>query len=233
MKVDLLKYMSDRMQEAAAKKASEGPVITISRQYGCPAKKVAKMLSEHLTTKLEGKGIKDSKWSFVTKEIMNESAKELELDPSDIKYVFDYEKKSIIDDILVAHSNKYYKSDRKIRNTIAKVIRNMAKEGHKVIVGRGGVAITRDIADSFHINLEAPIEWRVLRISEKYNLSLEDAEKSVKDIDKKRKEFREFFEGKGTDYTRFDLTFNCMTLSIEEIVDIIVKAAELRNLVHN
>ena len=168
---------------------------------------------------------------MVTKEIMSESAKELQVDPAKIKYVFDYEQKGLIDDILSSHLNKYYKSDRKIRNTVGRVIRNIACEGYAVVVGRGGVAITRDISHSLHINLDAPLEWRVLRISEKNLLTLEDAEKYAHDIDRKRKQFREYFEGKNTDYTKFDLTFNCMTLSIDEIVKVILKAVEVRKLI--
>lgn len=231
MKVDLLKYMSTRLQEESGNASHPGPVITISRLYGCPAKKVAKILIDELSEKMLVKGYKNIHWKMITKEIMSESAKELDLHPSRIQYVFDYEQKGIIDDILAAHLSKYYKSDRKIRSTVAKVIRNIAFEGNAVIVGRGGVAITRDIANSLHINLEAPMEWRVLRVSEKHELSLEEAERYARDIDKKRKQFREYFEGKNTDYTKFDLTFNCMTLSVEEIAKIILKTAEVRKLV--
>ena len=231
MKVDLLKYMANRLQEECAKAGQPGPVITISRLYGCPAKIIAKKLTDALTEKMEVRGYKKIKWKMVTKEIMSESARELEVDPARIKYVFDYEQKGLIDDILSSHLNKYYKSDRKIRNTVGKVIRNIACEGYAVIVGRGGVAITRDIPRSLHINLEAPLEWRVIRISERNLLSLEDAEKYAHDIDRKRKQFREYFEGKNTDYTKFDLTFNCMTLSIDEIVSIIIKAVEVRNFI--
>ncbi len=231
MKVDLLKYMSNRLQEECSKTGQPGPVITISRLYGCPAKKIAKALVEALTEKMLVKGYKKIQWKMITKEIMSESARELDIDPSKIKYVFDYEQKGIIDDILAAHLSKYYKSDRKIRSTVAKVIRNIACEGYTVIVGRGGVALTRDISHSLHVNIEAPMEWRVLRVSEKHSLSLEEAEKYAKDIDKKRKQFREYFEGKNTDYTQFDLTFNCMTLSIEEIVKIILKAIEVRKFI--
>jgi cytidylate kinase len=231
MKVDLMKYMSSRLQEECANAGQPGPVITISRLFGCPAKKVAKNLTEALTEKMEVRGYKKIKWKMITKEIMSESARELEIDPARIKYVFDYEQKGLIDDILSSHLNKYYKSDRKIRNTVGRVIRNIACEGYAVIVGRGGVAITHDISRSLHINLEAPLEWRVLRISEKNLLSLEDAEKYALDIDRKRKQFREYFEGKNTDYTKFDLTFNCMTLSIDEIVKIILKAIEVRKLI--
>lgn len=229
MKVDLLKYMTDRYGQKEAQKTEVGPVITISREYGCPAKKVATGLAKILTDKMLVKGI-DIQWKWVSKEILFESAKELELAPTNIKYVFNYEQKSLLDDILASHSYKYYKSDRKIRNTIAKVIRSIGKEGHSIIVGRGGVAITRDIPKSLHVNLEAPLEWRMIRASEKHSISLEEARKMAIDVDKKRRQFREYFEGKNTDYTRFDMCFNCMTLSVDEIIQTIAKVVELRNL---
>jgi cytidylate kinase len=228
MHIDLLKYVSERIKEGGDKEA--GPVITISREYGCPAKIIAGRLAEELTRKLAAKG-KETKWRFVTKEIMAESAKALEIDPEKIKYVFDYEQKSIVDDIISAQLNKYYISERKIRNTIGKVIRNMASEGNVIIVGRGGVAITHDIARSLHILLEAPLEWRTVRIAENYKISHEQAKKAAHDIDKKRKEFRDYFQGKDTDYTSFDLKINCMSFSIEEIMHIILRTAEIRKFV--
>lgn len=229
MQIDLAKYLSERMQDEFKKIKDPGPVITIAREYGCPAKVIARLLSEELTKKMQVKGVEKS-WRYVTKEILAESARTLELEPEKIKYVFQYEQKSLIDEVLSAQLYKYYKSDRKIRNTIAKVIRNIACEGYVIIVGRGGVAITHDIPKSLHIMLEAPLEWRSLRISEKYNMTIEEARKECIDVDKKRQQFREIFEGKNTDYTRYDITFNCMTLSVEEIVRIIIKAAEIRKL---
>ena len=230
MHIDLMKYMSDRIHEEGGRGREPGPVITISREYGCPSKIIAGRLSEELSRKMYVKG-KETRWKYVTKEIMAESARALEVEPEKIKYIFEYEQKSLMDNIVSAQFNKYYKSDKMIRNTVAKVIRNMAYEGHVIIVGRGGVAITHDIPLSLHIMLEAPIEWRILRIAENNKISPEEAKKAAIEIDKKRKEFREYFQGKETDYTWFDLTFNCMTFSIEEIVHIILKAAEIRKLV--
>jgi cytidylate kinase len=229
MNIDLLKYMSDRIQEEGGRFREAGPVITISREYGCPSKVVASRLAEELTRKTFVKG-KDIKWRYITKEIMAESARALEVDPDKIKYVFQYEQKSMLDDILSAQFTKYYISERKIRNTVAKVIRNMAFEGNVIIVGRGGVAIAHDIPKSLHIMLEAPLDWRILRVAENYHITQDEAKKTAFEVDKKRREFREYFQGKNTDYTRFDLTFNCMAFSIEEMTQIILKAAEIRKL---
>jgi cytidylate kinase len=230
MRLDLSKYLKDRIHEESRNENAQGPVITISRQTGCPAKSVAKKLVEKLTEKMDARGHK-IQWRMVTKEIMGEAAKALELDPMQIKYIFDCEEKGVIDKILSSHLHKYYQSDQKIRNTIAKVIRNIAYEGHVVIVGRGGVAITHAIPKSLHINLEAPEDWRIVNIANKHNISLAEAKKYILDVDKKRKQFRESFEGKNNDYTWFDLTFNCMTLSEDEIVSIITRTAEIRKLI--
>jgi cytidylate kinase len=230
MNIDFGKYLSDRIQAESSRFKDPGPVITVAREYGCPAKIFARQLTEELTKKMLVKGI-DTQWRYVTKEIMVESAHELELDPEKIKYVFEYEQRTSIDEILSAQLNKYYKSDRKIRNTIAQVIRNIACEGHVIIVGRGGVAITHDIPKSLHIMLEAPLEWRSLRISEKNNIPQEEARKECIEIDRKRQQFREYFQGKNTDYTTYDMKLNCMTLSMEEIVRIVIKAVEVKKLI--
>ena len=47
----------------------------------------------------------------------------------------------------------------------------------------------------------------------------------------KRREFREYFHGKETDYTRFDITYNTMTLSPEEIAESIINLMQTRKFI--
>jgi len=230
MKVDLSKYLDDWYKEDPARNIFPGPVVTISRELGCPAKRIASCLSEKLNTMKKGKS-KDHPWRWISKEIMLESARELQVDSSQIKHVFDYKSRGILEELLLAQSKDYYKSDLKIRTTIAKVIRKFANDGNAIIVGRGGVAITRDIPKSLHIFLEAPLEWRALRVAEKQNSSIEQARIYAQNIDKKRSHFRDYFLGKGNDYTRFDIKLNCMTLDDNEIIDIIIGALKTRSMI--
>lgn len=229
MKIDISKYLKDRYKESVSPNKFPGPVVTISRELGCPSKMLAQKLTDKLNLSTDYD--KNIPWRFISKEIMEESAKELGVNNVEIQYVFDYKQHGALEDLLLSYSRKYYKTDRKIRNTIAKVIRNFAEEGNSIIVGRGGVAITRDIPKSFHVHLEAPIDWRALRTSEKHKMNIEAAKKHCLEIDKKRQQFRNFFEGKGNDYTRFDVKFNCMTLDQEEIIDIIISSMKIRNLI--
>ena len=230
MKIDLSKYLDNWYKEDPAKNIYPGPVLTLSREVGCPAKKIAAKLSEKLN-KVKKLHAKDHPWRWLDKEIMMESAKELQVDSSQIQHVFDYKSRGILEDLLMAQSKDYYKSDMKIRTTIAKVIRKFANEGNAIIVGRGGVAITRDIPRSLHIFLEAPLEWRALRVAEKHNWSIDQARTYAQNIDKKRTSFRDFFQGKGNDYTRFDIKLNCMTLEIPDIIDIIIGALHTRSMI--
>jgi cytidylate kinase len=230
MKIDLSKYLEEWYKDDPAKHIFPGPVVTISRELGCPAKTIACMLAEKLNGIRSSKA-KDHEWRWISKEILNESAKELDVDCKQIEHVFDYKTRNVLEDLLLAQSKDYYKSDMKIRTTIAKVIRGFANKGNAIIVGRGGVAISRDIPKSLHIMLEAPLEWRAVRTATKHNMTLDQARSYAQSIDKKRTQFRNYFHGKGTDYTRFDMKLNCMTLKNEEIVDIIIAAARIRNLI--
>ena len=230
MKIDLSKYLNDWYKEDPVRHIYPGPVVTISRELGCPCKKVACELANGLN-KIKTSKAKAHPWRWISKEIIMESAKELEVDCSQIEHIFNYKPRGVLEDLLLSQSKDYYKSDMKIRTAIAKVIRNFANEGNAIIVGRGGVAITRDIPKSLHIYLEAPLEWRTLRTAEKHNLSIDQARQYAQTIDKKRGQFRDFFQGRGNDYTRFDIKFNCMTLDISEIVNTIIGALKARAMV--
>jgi cytidylate kinase len=230
MSIDLSKYLDDWYKDDPAKNIYPGPVVTLSREVGCPAKTIAAQLTDRLNSLKKSKA-KDHPWRWISKEIMMESAKELQVEQAQIQHVFDYKSRGVLEDLLLAQSKNYYKSDLKIRTTIAKVIRNFANEGNAIIVGRGGVAITRDIPKSLHVFLEAPLEWRALRVAEKHDFTIEQARSYAQNIDKKRSQFRDFFQGKGNDYTRFDIKINCMTLELDETIDIIIGALRTRSMI--
>ncbi len=76
-----MKYMGARegKQEKPAKKVGiPGPVITISREYGCHGKRIAEKLADILTAKSKASG-ENKQWRWISKEILEQSAKELKL----------------------------------------------------------------------------------------------------------------------------------------------------------
>jgi cytidylate kinase len=200
----------------------EGPVVTISRECGCTAINIANMMAEKLTAKT------GNRWTCLTKEILEHSAKELNLAPEKIEYVFNAKEKSTWDEILGALSSKYYQSDRKIKKTIADVVRGFASRGNCIIIGRGGVVLTQDIQHSFHIKLQAPLEWRAAHLQEIYKLSTKEMLSYAKEIDTKREILRNYFNKQPLPDTVFDVIYNAKNLSDEMIAEASINLIEMK-----
>ncbi len=97
MKVDLSKYLEDWYKDDPAKNIYPGPVITISRELGCPAKTLACSLAKKLDQEKTKKS-KEQPWRWISKEILDESAKQLNVDR---KAIFDQLRKADIVAVLV------------------------------------------------------------------------------------------------------------------------------------
>lgn len=228
-----LKYMRERTgkrKSPGSVYASAGPVITISREYGCPGKQIAKKLSEILSERNRRLG-RESDWRWISKEIIEESARELKLTPSLIQDLSDYKRHSFFENLALFFSEDYYPGDAKIKNTIAKFIHSAAVEGNVVIVGRAGEAITKNIKNSIHVKLQAPIEWRAEVVSHLENISISDAKKQCVDQDRRRAQFRNYFERERPDIDFFDMMFNCKVLTDDEIVEMLMIISETRGFV--
>lgn len=226
----LLKYLEERYKYHIPnkEKSSIGPVITISRDFGCPANLCATDLAEILS-KIDG----DDKepWKVISKEILEQAAKELGLTPEKIEFIFKFEKRSAVDEILESLSSKYYKSERKIKNTIRDVIRSIGEQGRVIIVGRGGSSILRDIPNSLHIKLISPIDYRVEGVSRRHEISYSEAKKLTIEMDKKRAQLRNELAGHTIEDRDYDIIFNTMIMKPDEIVELIAKAAGIKGIV--
>lgn len=230
MAIDLRKYLTEQYQKTISSSSQPGPVITISRQYGCSAKEIAVRLSKKLND-IRSEKEKIMKWTWINKEVFKGTAKALNLKESRVLHVFEGERKSMIESILLSSSERYYATDTKIKKKIIEIVRSFAEQGHVIVIGLGSVTITRDIEQSLHIRLEAPFKWRVEQAAEKNMRSIEDMKQYTAKIDKQRNNLRNSFKTKENPDEMFDLKFNVMTLTEDEIVDAIVKIMKKRKLV--
>ena len=230
----LINYMKNRFKHESVSQTKmhlkPGPVITISREYGCPAKRLAEKLSKELN-RIEFENYTKNKWHWISKEILDQSAKELNLKPTIIREVANSEQNGLVDDIVKSLSHKGYPGDIKIRKTIREVIRSFAEQGHVIIVGRGGIAITQDIERSLHIKIEAPLKWRINDVSKNQMISLMEAKKKINHIDHQRAVLREYFVRDNKELPPFDVTFNYYTLDEDDIIAAIVRLMEVKDLI--
>jgi cytidylate kinase len=229
MKDILIQYMENRLQSERKskedKKVSKA-FITISREFGCKANDLATTLKDKLN-----KEASSSSWDIYNKELIEESAKELSLSTDQIKYVFESEKKTLIDEIINAMSSKTYKSDKKIRTTICNVIKEIGGQGSNILVGRGGVAICKDNPNAIHIKLIAPFTWRASKIANRYNISEADAIRKVLEMDEKRAKLIEGFMEKKIEESLFDIIYNVKNINFDEISDNIIQLLKERKMI--
>jgi cytidylate kinase len=235
MKQNILSNYSEVFRQQQQKgDISQGPVITISRECGCSAKRIATKLSKILTgysylseTKTE------VEWRWISKEIIEEASQELEMDSNHVKNVFLSEKKVTLGEVTNAFSTEkvYDADDQKVIETVGTVIRSFAVAGHHIIVGRAGEILSHGIRDRLAIRLEAPLDWRVNRIMQISSLSHSDARDYVIEIDRQRDLFVEHIAGRKVNNSDFDLIFNYSTMLDDHIVDAIVCVLKNRHII--
>ena len=223
----LLNYLTSQMYEKHLDKGERGPVITISREYGCEGVEISNLLIEVLKTKELSKK-NPVEWNVITKDILKSSALELKSGQKQISRILDAKQLSFFNEFIATFTDKDYESDVKIINTIRKTLNAYAERGNILILGRAGYIISENISKSLHIRIVAPMEWRLNKVAEKKEISISDAKNLILERDAKRSDFRDLFKPNKSHNEHFDITLNRKNLTVNEIVDLIIKALEVK-----
>ncbi len=201
-----------------------GPVITISRLTGCDGREVAAALVAQLNLKSN-----TGKWKWIDKDIIYHAAHELKTDTQRVETFYQGLPMSDMSEMIMAFSGSFV-TDSSIKKAIREVVLSIAHEGHVVIIGRGGVSITRDMINALHVRLVAPLYWRVENVMKKKGMLLEKAEEYVVDTDEKRyKMIVDFLDKKplNLDFL-FDVTLNRNSFTIEQLSSLILSMYEAK-----
>ena len=228
MKINLKNYLSDR-DKSLHRPVVPGPVITISRAYGCDEHELVKSLIKRLN-QLRDSGLKSHTWKYINKEIIEESAKQLKMQAYDLenRVMVHHEPQS---DWFANFDTHPKHSDTEIIDTIKDMITTYAKKGNVIIIGRGGIGVVKSMPNSLHIRLNAPLDYRIGLISRQMNMNPMDAEEMIRSIDNQRRKWSEHLVERPIEDGVFDLIFNTERLSVEEMTDQIVNLLISRKLV--
>lgn len=230
----LFEYMnkrigSDFIPSGILKEA--GPVITISRQTGCGARGIAWAICEELNKRNIPSVKTEGNWRYISREILQESAEQLNLDPVALKNVIDDKNRGMMDQIVGALSTHSHKSDKKIMKTVQDVIRQFANNGKVIIIGRGGASICQDIKHSLHVRLVAPEEWRIAEIARRMDFSKSYATEYVRKRDEERQLLLTKLFGKKPDSSCYDIEMNRSRFTEKELADSIIQLAFIKGLI--
>lgn len=211
-----------------------GPVVTISRQSGCSAQRIAIKLSKILTGYSYMSDTKtDAEWKWVDKDIFEKVVSDIIEEVRTGDYDDAEEAVKMLQQVAKAFSNEtiYDISDERLIETFKGVVCRLACKGRTIIVGRSAGVILKDVPNKLNIRLEAPMEWRINRIMQLRDFSQAEAVAYVKEMDAKRDTFIEKIIGRKANNDDFDVIFNYASLQDDEIIDAIVNILKNKKII--
>lgn len=117
----------------------------------------------------------------------------------------------------------YYSNEEKMFEAQSKIIRDIAKKGSCVIVGRCADYLLKDDPGCYRVFIHADKDFRIKRAKEEYGFSKDsEAKHAVKTIDRNRNAYHKKYAGYAwDDCHNYHLTVNSGLLGIERSVDLI------------
>jgi cytidylate kinase len=172
------------------------PVITIARLYGAGGETVGKMLAERL------------KADFLSTEMIDQVALRLELPKEEVEAA-DEQPGSFLNRLLIAlgaanpepavhsegtawtppYADPHLDPRRAVLEHTQEVIKEAARSGNVIIVGRGGAYILNELEGALHVFLRAGESARAKVIMEREHLSDEEARRKMKQTDENRRAY--------------------------------------------
>ncbi|MBT3385437.1 MAG: cytidylate kinase-like family protein [Prolixibacteraceae bacterium] len=211
-----------------------GPIITISRQAGCSAQRIAIKLSKILTGYSYMSETKtDAEWKWVNKDIFADAVNEMvgEIEAGNFENA--KEDIKLLGEVSQAFSEEtiYDISDEKLIDTLKGVICKLAFQGRTIIVGRSAGVILKNVPNKLNIRFEAPVEWRINRVMQIMDLSQAEAANYINKADIKRDSFIEKIIGRKAENNDFDIIFNYASMEDDQIVDAVINILKNKKII--
>jgi cytidylate kinase len=167
-------------------------ILTIEREYGSGADKIAAKLADRLGWKLWDQLLTNEISRRLDCRSQHVEEHEEKRDPLHYRLFKSFLRGSFEGTLNTQQGMKIADAEG-IRRCSEKLVREAAEEGNAVIVGRGSAYYLRDRPDSFHVFIYAPFEERVQRLQQ-VGKSQGEAIELAETVDRERAAFiKQFF----------------------------------------
>jgi cytidylate kinase len=212
------------------------PVVTIARHFGAGGDTVGRMLAERLHADLLGP------------QLIDEVAHRLELPKEEVEAA-DEQPGSFLHRLLIAlaaaspehavtaesptwtppYTDPQSDPRRAVLEYTQQVIREAARSGNVVVVGRGGAYVLQDLPGALHVFLRAAEGERVKAVMEREHIGEEEARRRVKHTDENRRSYIRQVYGHTWDLPgHYDLVMDTGRLGYDATVEAILAAVKGR-----
>ena len=195
----------------------ENRVITIARSYGSGGRKMGRLLAKELGYEYYDREILRiaSDESGISEELFRQADEKQRIP------LFRIAREVYTGEVIPPDSDDFISNENLFRYQ-AKIIRELAATRNCVIVGRCANFILRGRDNVLNVFVTAPVVDCVRRVMETDGLNLEEAEKKIKKIDKRRADYFKYFPGRQwQDAALYDLCLNTGHMSEQKCVDIV------------
>ena len=192
-------------------------IINIGRQFGCGAKDVADAIGRRT-----GIPVYDS-------ELLKKAAQDFGF--SETLFSGSDEKKRCFSLSSIFNSNIFgcssMNDDASLFAMQAEAIKNIAKNGSAIIIGRAANHILRDCDCCLDVFLTCPLEERAKRVSQREGMTVEEALEHIQRMEKERREYYNTFTfGDWGMASTYDLCVDTSLLGVEGTADLILEFAK-------
>ncbi|MEA3345838.1 MAG: cytidylate kinase-like family protein [Chloroflexota bacterium] len=203
-------------------------VITVSRELGSKGTEIAHMVAERMG------------YECVDRELIADIAREAGVEEAHVsgKEESISARPRIVGPEMAAFFRRQRYASRQPREAledqayvelVRKVICDRAEGGNVVVLGRGGQMVLQDWSGALHVHIAAPLKVRVERIAEEREISLQLAERLVRQSDRRKRSYiRHFYDNADWRNPRYyHLILDTDRIPPEVAAEIIIRAAQV------
>ena len=222
--IETLTYQEKRCGCLDLKKG-QNPFVTISRQAGAGANTLANAILEQLAEREEPLF---QNWQRFNQELCKKIAEEPGLKVP-LESLLQFEYRSEIEDMMEEIIGGNTPQDV-INKKIFQWMRTLAAFGKVILVGRGGVCLTRHLPLGIHVRLIAPLSVRIKRMAALLGLTEKKAKEFVLEQDKSRAQLmKNYFNKKIEDPLLYDAVWNTGAVPMDQIASAVVALIEKKS----
>jgi len=214
-------YQEQRESEQARRNK---PFVTIAREAGAGGRTLAEALARKLA---ERETDSDRPWLVYDRELVQKVADDHHIAGTLVESLEDQQHHSLKE--LFKQLTNEAPATLTLVKKVSETMLGLAKKGRVVLVGRGGVFITRNLPGGVHVFLTAPKEDRIKHLASEWGLSDDQARDKVHELDRNRADFyRRYFPRFRAEPGAFDLVLETSKTPLDEQVAAVIEKLDAK-----
>jgi cytidylate kinase len=199
------RYLSAQAIEGRNEFCLPRPAVTISRETGVGAAKIANAVAQQLDRDCSGED--GCPWAVFDRNLVKKILEDHQLSATMEKFMpknAPFPLSDALETLLGLHPSSW-----NLREYADETIRRLAANGNVILVGRGAAIITSLLPNVLHVRLVAPFNLRVQNYAESYNITAKEAARVVRESDEARHRYVQTYFGVNVaDPWLYDLVIN-------------------------